>query len=105
MNYQEMQDEEAALWRGKTEMDLLAGKGVPDRIVPRPDGGKIYVYDQSRTATLPGQAQTTTGPGLLNGTTTSTTAYTAPTDIRIARVWQFWISSKGKLEKVILMHN
>ncbi|NJR42807.1 MAG: hypothetical protein HC767_09230 [Akkermansiaceae bacterium] len=105
MNYQKMQDEEAALWKGKTEMELLSEKGVPDRIVPRPDGGKIYVYDQSRTATLPGQAQTTTAPGLLYGTTTSTTTYTAPTDLRITRVWEFWISPKGKLEKLKLLHN
>ncbi|NJM38796.1 MAG: hypothetical protein HC845_13520 [Akkermansiaceae bacterium] len=90
-----MQDEEAALWKGKTEMELLSEKGVPDRIVPRPDGGKIYVYDQSRTATLPGQAQTTTAPGLLYGTTTSTTTYTAPLTCGLPACGNFGSAPRG----------
>ena len=105
VNYENMAADERTAWLGRSEMELLGDKGVPNKTMPRPDGGKIYVYDRSGTVTLPGQAQTTTSPGLLNGTTTSSTTYTAPTDIRIARVWEYWINSKGKVDSVMLHHN
>lgn len=105
VNFQELANKERALWKGRSDVELMKSKGVPTKTVDHSGGGKVFVYDQSRSVQMPGSANTTTTPNFYGGGATSTTSFTPGANIRIRRVWEYWIGKDGKIEDVIIEHN
>jgi hypothetical protein len=102
-------------WMGKDANDLIAAWGPPNQTMSDGNGGQIFVYDQSRTVSLPGSSVTTTNfnantngnvyatPGYANynantnGSANTYTTYNPPTQININRQRLFWVNSSGTL--------
>lgn len=104
VNYEELAAKERAEWIGKSDVQLITAKGIPDKITPLSNGSKVYVYDKSGSLTLPGHANTVTTPNVYGGSTSSTT-YSSGATIPIMRIWEYWLNPSNKINLVTLRHN
>lgn len=104
VNYEKMAAKERAEWIGKNDIQLIAAKGVPDKITPLSNGSRIYAYDNSSQLVLPGHANTISTPNF-NGTVSSTTTYSSGATIPITRIWEYWIGRSNRIDMVTLRHN
>jgi|GEM_PF-6617426 len=104
VDFEKVALEEKASWIGKSDVDLMKAKGMPTQIVAQSNGGRVLVYDMSRSVPLPGNAQTTTTQGAY-GTSNSTTTFSPGGVARIHRVYEYWLDRKNRVEDVIIEHN
>ena len=96
-------------WEGAHVSDLIASWGPPQQIMNDGAGGKIYVWNQTRSFTSPGYATTTTtgqatGQATTYGSTTygnaqgsqhSQTTYTPPQTTEYTASRMFWVNNSG----------
>jgi hypothetical protein len=80
-------------WVGCNINDLMASQGAPHQVFDNGSSGKIYVWRNSGSVTMPGTATTTYGYGHAQ------TMYNPGQTFEFSATATFWVDSQGTITR------